>query len=318
MVSALRTMRIIAIPLTRPTGRIQRLTNGHLTRYTYYQVQLPPKKLPPPLETEKGSEDAPPRQEKKGWLPEEGVVNWATQKAADIWAGFGKAKGGWKLKTYQVGEKLIDRIEFEELELKNFDTSLAPSLKQLKANPPPAKFPLLYPPSVLSHSATLSDLRSFLELRIPRHRKGFIMWLLISPFTAPFMLIPIIPNLPFFFCVWRSWSHYRAYKSSKYLQTLLEDDLIEPQASELLDQVYSTYRTPLLAPDAPVSTESEANPSEEPKLDFSSQAPKNLLLLTREAIPTLLSALDLQNDAKTSNDLHRAIDQTTSRLSIKS
>lgn len=67
-----------------------------------------------------------------------------------------------------------------------------------------------------------------LQKRGPVHRKGFLFWMLISPLTAPFMLIreltplflassllnvlfptAIIPNLPFFFCVWRSYHHYR-------------------------------------------------------------------------------------------------------------
>ncbi|KAF8879888.1 mitochondrial K+-H+ exchange-related-domain-containing protein [Gymnopilus junonius] len=310
MVAALRTMRIVAVPLTRPSRRIQYLNNGQLSRYTYYQIQLPPKKL-----------------------PASGVVNWATQKAADIWAGFGKAQGGWKLKTHQIGEKLIDRIEFEELELKKFDPSLAPSLKQLEKSPLPLKFPLLYPPSILSPTTALSDLRDLVELRIPRHRKGFFLWIFLSPFTAPFMLIPIIPNLPFFFCVWRAWSHYRAYKASKYLQTLLEHNLIEPQGSELLDQVYRTYRIspPLNWANVPSSTKTTSavptsaatEPSSPPKsksskLDFASADPEYTLLLGQEAVPALLSVFELQNDAIVSNDLNRAIDQTRTRLSIKS
>lgn len=34
---------------------------------------------------------------KKGWLPEEGIVKWATNKAVDTWTGFGKEKSGWKV-----------------------------------------------------------------------------------------------------------------------------------------------------------------------------------------------------------------------------
>lgn len=97
MVAALRTMRVVAVPLTRPSARIQLLTNGHMSRYMYYQIQLPPKKLSSTSEGEKSENGSLNQGEKKGWLPEEGVVNWTTQKAADIWAGFGKAKGGWKV-----------------------------------------------------------------------------------------------------------------------------------------------------------------------------------------------------------------------------
>jgi hypothetical protein len=39
------------------------------------------------------------------------------------------------LKTYQFGEKLVDRMEFEELALKSIDPSLGPSITQLKRSP---------------------------------------------------------------------------------------------------------------------------------------------------------------------------------------
>jgi len=93
-------MRIIAVPLTRPNTRVLRAaTNGtKLNRLTYYQFQISAKQKPLLTASDKKpgvgfSEEA----EKKGWLPEQGIVNWATGKAADIWAGFGKAEGGWKV-----------------------------------------------------------------------------------------------------------------------------------------------------------------------------------------------------------------------------
>ena len=35
-----------------------------------------------------------------GWLPEEGIVNWITGKADNMWAGLWKAKGGWKVHSF--------------------------------------------------------------------------------------------------------------------------------------------------------------------------------------------------------------------------
>lgn len=71
-----------------------------------------------------------------------GVVD----KAADMWSNLGKAqKGSWKvgvflskverkvihakqLWTYELGERMTDRIEFEELALRNVDPSLGPTV----------------------------------------------------------------------------------------------------------------------------------------------------------------------------------------------
>ena len=87
------------------------------------------------------------------------------------------------------------------------------------------QIPLLYPSSATRADDALAHLRQYTEHRTPTHRRGFLTWLIIAPITAPFMIIrmsslrskkqllmhetAVIPNLPFFFCVWRSWSHYR-------------------------------------------------------------------------------------------------------------
>lgn len=97
MVPALRNMRIVAIPLTRP--RVQPPVGAQLNRLTYYQFQISAKrkqKLQSPAENGSGA-DGNNGKEKKGWLPEEGVANWVMNKASETWAGFGKAEGGWKV-----------------------------------------------------------------------------------------------------------------------------------------------------------------------------------------------------------------------------
>ncbi|KAH9480812.1 hypothetical protein JR316_0007413 [Psilocybe cubensis] len=303
---ALKKIRIVALPLTRPSGTM--LSSGQLGRLTYYQFQISAKQKQASA-SEKGqvAVDGEAEVEKKGWLPEEGVTNWVSKKAADIWAGFGKAKGGWKLKTFQLGEKMVDRLEFEELALKSFDPSMGPSITQLKRSPvldkkKPTIIPLIYPPSQLTPSAALSELSAYTGHRMPRHRRGFFFWMAVAPLTAPFMLIPIVPNLPFFFCVWRSWSHYRAYKSSQYLHSLLEHRLIVPEASDELDQVYQTHSIP----PPPLQPSSTA---------FDTDVPRHALLLDRDAVPAILSLLSLKTESTAAADLYRAVEQARVRVS---
>jgi hypothetical protein len=45
------------------------------------------------------------------------------------------------------------------------------------------------------------------------HRSKLIWSVVIMPFTAPFMLIPVIPNLPFFYVLYRAWSHWKGEQS---------------------------------------------------------------------------------------------------------
>ncbi|KIM41021.1 hypothetical protein M413DRAFT_72320 [Hebeloma cylindrosporum] len=338
MVNPLRKMRIIAVPLTRPNARVVPPNGTKLNRLTYYQFQISAKQKPLSTATDEKSGVAHSEEtEKRSWLPEQGIVNWATGKAADIWAGFGKAEGGWKLKTYQVGEKLVDRMEFEELALKSIDPSLGPSITQLKRSPvlnakeePPKVcfIPLIFPPSILSPSSALSELRTYTERRVPRHRRGFYGWIIVAPITAPFMIIPIIPNLPFFFCVWRAWSHYRAYKASKYLQSLLEHDLIVPEPSEPLDAVYHMHKlaepspSSLLLEDPTSSTSSSStsssSSSSSPTPESATKSkpePPHTVLLTRDSVPAILSAFAFKPDSTAAADMYRAVEQARVRVS---
>ncbi|EDR13552.1 uncharacterized protein LACBIDRAFT_308599 [Laccaria bicolor S238N-H82] len=345
---ALRKMRIISVPLTRPTRHPPSTDKNAKRILTYYQFQISASK---PASTGMSTSSS-------GWLPEEGIANWITKKAGNTWAGFGKAKGGWKLKTYQMGERLVDRMDFEELALKSIDPSLGPSIKhpggghalegkgkekgkESVASSASEKgedslvIPLLYPPSQTSSSAALAHLRQYVEHRMPKHRRGFYTWMILTPFTAPFMIIPIIPNLPFFFCVWRSWSHYRAYKSSQYLQNLLENSVIVPEGSEVLDGIYkefssasSSSSTSTTSNTDPISNAqpaslSDTNPnSPSPPPSNSPPNPnpnpphhqhKHTLLLTRDAVPLILAKFGLKESAAGA-DLYRAVEQARVRV----
>ncbi|KAI0366672.1 hypothetical protein BV20DRAFT_971607, partial [Pilatotrama ljubarskyi] len=104
--SATRSMRIIALPLTPPSKPINGKAPEHLTYYHF---------ITPPQNTNKSS-----------WS------KWAIAKASDLWAGMGKApEGTWKRKAFLYGERLVDRLDFEELALKSLDPSLGPRLSNI-------------------------------------------------------------------------------------------------------------------------------------------------------------------------------------------
>ncbi|KLO09062.1 hypothetical protein SCHPADRAFT_834439 [Schizopora paradoxa] len=291
--AAVQRMRILALPLTSHAS-----SSG---RHIYYHFQTPSR--PGASSTQKP-----------------GLVKMATTKAAEMWAGFGKApEGSWKQRLFVVGERAVDRIDFQELALKSMDPSLGPKISNFGS--PDVKFeekpipqiPLVHPTKLASKSSPLVHLEQLLEKRIPSHRKGFYLWMLVSPLTAPFMIIPIIPNIPFFFCVWRSWHHYRAYKASSYLESLLKQGAIIPEANTGLDKIYENSRKRLTkassTPDSPKSNcpdDSQTTPSDQ------NNVPEELIL-DREAVPHIVSFFDLPSSAE--SDLYRALDQTSNRLS---
>jgi hypothetical protein len=120
-------MRIIALPLTGAVRGPRHTENP--SPLVYYHFQMRPK-------TEKRD---------VGW------VDWATGKATSAWTQFGKApENSWKVcrsilsnasmyadrafatqfKLFTYGERLADRIDFEELALKGVDPSLGPKISQ--------------------------------------------------------------------------------------------------------------------------------------------------------------------------------------------
>ena len=77
--------RTLPLPKTKPS------------RLVYYQFQLALDPPPSVASEDKDSDPSITKKTRKGWLPEEGVAKWATNKAVNTWAGFGKEKSGWKV-----------------------------------------------------------------------------------------------------------------------------------------------------------------------------------------------------------------------------
>lgn len=47
-----------------------------------------------------------------------------------------------------------------------------------------------------------------------------------------------IPNLPFFYLVYRTWSHWKAQAGGKHIQWLVQNKLLTPAPSPILDELY--------------------------------------------------------------------------------
>ncbi|KAF7422653.1 hypothetical protein PC9H_010809 [Pleurotus ostreatus] len=297
LVKAMRPIRIIALPLTRMSKASDTAALRQSLVYYHFQITKPADLAQHGTNKKEGAENG-----SLAWSPKGGWPRWVTAKASNAWAKLGKAKeGSWKVRVYQLGERFLDRIDFEELALKGIDPSFGPSIRHPDfgghsqddvKNKPPLKIPFLYPPSIQNGPTTLSQLTTLVQHRGPNHRKGFLTWMLITPLTAPFMIIPIIPNLPFFFCVWRSWHHYKAYRASQYVQALLESGSIIPEPSKELDRLYERYRV-------------------KENAQSSHPTPSHPLLISRDAVPPIIETFGLEVDD--SADIYRAIQQAEVR-----
>jgi hypothetical protein len=48
-----------------------------------------------------------------------------------------------------------------------------------------------------------------------------------------------VPNIPGFYLLFRTWSHYRALYGAYHLEFLVKHNLIEPKPSPMLDRIYT-------------------------------------------------------------------------------
>ncbi|KAF7294243.1 hypothetical protein HMN09_01152700 [Mycena chlorophos] len=226
-------MRIVALPLTRLN-----VNASKLSRPTFYRFSIT---APPPK----------PKVPRTGilarWLPEEGLGKWASHKANQTWIGWGAAPtGSIKQRAFQTGERLMSQLDFEETNLKSLDLAIAPSLNvdgKTGLAGKETEIMLLYPPTMLSGEQSLQNLKALVDERIPLHTRGMYTWIFFAVLSAPLKLIPIIPNFPFYFCAWRTWSHLKARRAAQYLQSLIANKRIVPEPLHDLTAVYAGATT---------------------------------------------------------------------------
>ncbi|WFD22629.1 hypothetical protein MEQU1_001303 [Malassezia equina] len=172
-------------------------------------------------------------------------------QASNAWSNLGREDSrslfDWKRRIFLLGERIMDRIEYEEWALKGIDQALGPSIRSLMLSR--RRFPdaqqkrlsLLYPPSLVSPSTVLESIRRMASRRQPHHKWQLLYNTVGIIVTSPLFLVPAIPNLPTYYLLWRLWSHYRAYTACKSVSTLLEQDLIDLAPDAKLDDICAQH-----------------------------------------------------------------------------
>lgn len=107
-------------------------------------------------------------------------------------------------------------------------------------------------------------------------------------------LVGRIPNLPFFYLVYRAWSHWRAIAGGKHINWLVKKKLIAPRPSPLLDQIYMDGK---LLKTAPGNENGDEGPER--------------MLLSHEQAKTMAKALGIHH---LETELERAVWQVERKL----
>lgn len=117
------------------------------------------------------------------------LLDKATTKAAKTWASWEEAEGGWKKHLVTWGNRVQQRIPFEEWGLKSIP-SLTSQRRTDEAHGK-KKIDVLFPGNAVRLEKLPSILHSIATERQEFHRKKMIWSLGFAPITAPFALVPM-------------------------------------------------------------------------------------------------------------------------------
>ncbi|KAM0814701.1 putative Mitochondrial K+-H+ exchange-related-domain-containing protein [Seiridium cardinale] len=234
-------------------------------------------------------------------------VDKTTAWAAKTWAGWEKKEKGWQKTIVNYGNQAFRRIPYEEWGLKS-----VPPLSARRRDDEMVgkdKVEVVYPDTAIPTTKALGVLQTLATERASLHKRRLVWCIVGMPISAPFALVPVIPNLPFFYLVYRAWSHWRALAGGKHIQFLSENSLLSLSPSPTLDKIYPA----LLSPSAPSTS---TPPSESPKIGTGASSQdavqeEERMLLTQEHGRQLVEALEVP---ELEVEIERAIFQVENAL----
>ncbi|XP_062218222.1 uncharacterized protein C23H3.12c-like [Phragmites australis] len=139
----------------------------------------------------------------------EAVVDFVADKMNRAWIGFGSApEGSMKSRIHSFGLKLLSRVRPSEVLLK----SVTKDVSTLE---------IVHPASI-NPRLVRRRLRHIAVRGASVHRNFLYGSVCLLPVTSVFMVLPL-PNIPFFWVLFRAYSHWRALQGSERLQLLVSD-----------------------------------------------------------------------------------------------
>lgn len=168
--------------------------------------------------------------------PHPSKADKASARAAKLWLQWETGNRSWQRRFTEYGNKLFSRIPFEEWGLKSIPPLSARRHQQEIAG---KKVDVLYPASIIGEKDLPQILHKLATERSGLHRKRAIWSLVGMPISAPLGLVPLIPNIPFFYLAYRAFSHWKALAGATHLKFLVDCGLYNPVKSSALDKIYT-------------------------------------------------------------------------------
>lgn len=137
------------------------------------------------------------------------LVDFVSNKMNKGWSGLEKApEGSFKNRIYGLGLRLLARVKPSEIFLKSISKDIT-------------KVEVAFPSS-LNPRLVRRRLRHIALRGAVIHKKYFYGSVTLLPLTTAFAILPM-PNIPFFWVLFRTYSHWRALQGSEKLIQLVTD-----------------------------------------------------------------------------------------------
>ncbi|XP_057979959.1 uncharacterized protein LOC131165854 [Malania oleifera] len=145
------------------------------------------------------------------------IVDFAANKMNRAWINLEKAPdGSFKNKIHGLGLRLLARVKPAEIFLKSISKEVS-------------NVEITYPSS-LNARLVRRRLRHVAIRGTIIHKKYFYGAVSLLPLTSAFTVLPL-PNVPFFWVLFRTYSHWQALKGSERLLQLVSDGSQEQKSS---------------------------------------------------------------------------------------
>lgn len=164
-------------------------------------------------------------------------------KAQATWQSWEASNSKMKQRIVKWANLALEKIPFEEYSLKSIpplgrvlrkvedssDDNKSSTGKEvhIKVGSQPSDssvvpVQVLFPGNVISKSQSAAVLKNLAENGVVMHWKYMWISLVVSPLTLPLALLPVIPNLPGIYLMYRAYSNFRAYQGAQHLKYLVD------------------------------------------------------------------------------------------------
>ncbi|CCH42334.1 hypothetical protein BN7_1878 [Wickerhamomyces ciferrii] len=99
--------------------------------------------------------------------------------------------------------------------------------------------PVYYPGSLMSSTQLKNELLTLSSKGQTYHKKQMILNGIGIPISLPFMLVPVIPNIPGFYLAYRLYCNLKAFLGAEHLEQIAKRGDLSFLDHEILDQIYS-------------------------------------------------------------------------------